>query len=104
MQPKAAGPPSVARGLELFDHVALDAAARRNFDALALGPGSDGRGVDRVGGRVTKGSPALARRAGLATRRDVLRQGVAELGGVVVREVDLVALAVETKADGGAGG
>src|SRR3712207_7148005 len=54
----------------------------RNVDALALGPSSDGRGVDRVGGRVTNSSPALARRAGLTTRRNVLRQGVAELGGV----------------------
>src|SRR3712207_9111118 len=75
----------------------------RNVDARALGPSSDGRGVDRVGGRVTNSSPALARRAGLTPRRNVLRQGVAELGGVVVREVDLVALAVETEADGGVG-
>src|SRR3954467_10198257 len=100
----AQSPPSVAGSPELLDHVALDAAARRNLDALALGPSSDGRGVDRVCGRVANSSPRLARRAGLTTRRDILRQGVAEFSGIVVREVDLVALAVETEADGGVGG
>src|SRR4051812_22867830 len=77
-----------------------DPAALGDLEAVAARPVPDLLGARAVGGR--RGlAPAAARGgADLAAVPDVRRQGVAQLGGVVVVEVDLVRRAVETEGDG----
>jgi len=95
-------------GVEGLDHGLGDAAAVGDLVAVLPGPGSDRRGllaVERLRPRPRDrghllGSAAARRRAsGLAGRGDVRRQRVAQRGGVVVGQVDLVAAAVEAERD-----
>src|SRR5947209_757415 len=93
------------------EHIERKPAAITDAVTVLLGPLADGaQGVPvvatsrgaTIAASATDGSVATSTRsprAGLARSRDVTRQIVTELGGVVVRQVDLICHALEGELD-----
>ena len=95
-----AGEANSVRGVVRLLDVGGDATALGDVHALARGPLADLLGV-RGAGRRGRGPSAAATgaTADLAGVADVAAQGLAQGGGVLVVEVDLVRRAVETERD-----
>src|SRR5215217_3484640 len=86
----------VAGSLELAHNVSRDPPALRDLDPVSLSPGTDGVNVD-PGARLAAGGASDAHLAGLA---HVPIQGLAELLGVSVAEINSVGGSIESELDG----
>src|SRR3954454_5270671 len=96
---------SVAGGAELVDDALWDAAARRDLDLLRLGPRSDRLGaVVHGGGWLPRGHfRSVLSATDLARGLYVAFQCCAHFVRVLIRQIDLVLAAVESKTNGPAG-
>src|SRR3954470_5607897 len=96
---------SVAGGAELVDDALWDAAARRDLDLLRLGPRSDRLGaVVHGGGRLPRGHfRSVLSATDLARGLYVAFQCCAHFVRVLIRQINLVPAAVESKTNGLAG-
>ncbi len=84
-----------------MQHPGADAPARRHLDSVDLGPTAHGLRVHLVAGALLGSSrPTTAAPAGAtqgASDRDERRQDLAQVGRVLVVQVDLILLAVQTE-------
>jgi len=92
---------SVAGGAELVDDALRDAAARRDLDLVRLGPRADGLRavVDRGGRFCDGGAGSVLSAAELARGPYVAVQRCPHFDRMLVRQIDLVLTAVESKTD-----
>src|SRR5205823_12147347 len=97
-------------GVVLLDDAGRDTAAVAHLEALLLGPGPDRSslltvhcGATATAGARPAGAAAAGRGADPTGGTDVVRQRVAQLLGVALGQVDLVAGAVEAESHGLAG-
>ncbi len=94
---------SVAGGSILLDDLSLDASAKVDRDALAVGPCAHGRRVDPRVGRIASGSGTASAARHLSSSVDVAGKRLAQFGSVLFRQVHLVLSIVQSELHGRVG-
>lgn len=93
---------SIARSAVLLSDILADAPARRDLDPLADSPRTNGSGIDLRKGRLRRRNAAPTARD-LPCCLDVPGEGLSKLRGVLVGQVQLVLMRIQSEANGGVG-
>jgi hypothetical protein len=92
----------IARSAVLLNDILADAPARRDLDPLADSPRTNGSGIDLRKGRLRRRNAAPTARD-LPCCLDVPGEGLSKLRGVLVGQVQLVLMRIQSEANGGVG-